>query len=123
MGRCLLDRMAETVAAFFKADRALDENPNPFTFEEAVKANKAYREAELREYQSMVEDGDWDQSACDGATQMAQDCAEAYQRWLDSVEEELKHPESVVKVLTPTIVVNPIAPPAPVVKPRDRAFF
>lgn len=123
--RPLIEKMAQAVDVFFKADRALMDHPSPETFAEAKRTYVELRAAERREYQSMVEDGDLPQDACDEAGRLADECGGTYEAWLVTVEEQLKNPQAAVETAAPCLVVESIALPnsSALIKTKDRAFF
>ena len=126
MSRCLLDRMAATVDAHFRADRALVDYPSPETFAVAKHTFEEYRAAQHQEYQSMVEDGDWAQYDCDVVLRWTNDCGVAYEAWLTSVEEDLQNPQTTTEAAPSAIVIQPAITPSVLLVPetrRDRAFF
>lgn len=121
MGRCLLDRMGSENEKYFKADKDLLEHPSLATFEAAKQANLEYQKAEHREYQALVEEGTWTQTACDQALRMADQCTEAYIAWLNEVEKRILNPSP-----EPKLVIPCIAPPTIISAPekkKDKAFF
>lgn len=124
MGRPLIERMASVVDLFFKADRVLMSSPSFETLRVAKEVSAAYHESEQREYKAMVEDGTWDQGACDIAMRMSDECDQAQQVWLQSVEEELLDPsKSIVETIVPSPILRPILLVPVLPKAQDRAFF